>query len=306
MLFNRILITGANGLLGQALVQRMGDSSDYTVLATGRAEKSPLESSPCDYARLDVTDPDGVSAVFQEFDPNVVVNCAAYTDVAACEDNRNEAWTVNARAVKRLAKQCQANGTHLAQISCASVFNGTRGPHDENARPDPVNYYGRTKLAAENAVREAGRSNWTLVRTSLPYGAGRALSRSNLALRTIERLSQGDSLRVADDRYCTPTYVVDLAAGIERLIEYETSGLYHLSGRERLSHHEFAHKVAEALGFDASFVRPVPSDSLDDVDRPSDTSLIILRAETELDFDPRSLDDALRDLKERLSSVPVS
>lgn len=301
MLFNRVLITGANGLLGQALVRRLSQSHEYDVLATARDENPRFEGGSCGYVPLDVTQPDDVADVFQDFTPNVVVNCAAMSDVAACDENRSEAWAVNARAVKTLAKQCRSTGARLVQVSSDFVFNGKRGPYDENARPDPLNYYGRTKLAGENAVREAGRSNWAIVRTVLLYGTAQNLSRSNIVLRTIDQLSRGESLHIVDDQYRTPTYVEDLAAGIERLLHFEKTGIYHLSGRELVSIYELACLVADVFGFDDALIEPVSSDYFEDaVERPSRTGFIILKAETELGYDPRALEEGLQALKTRL------
>lgn len=298
MLYNRVLITGANGLLGQALVRRMSASPEYDVLATARDDSPRFENASCGYTPVDVTNPSAVKAVFQNFTPNVVVNCAALSDVSACEENRNEAWAVNARAVKRLAKHCSDTGARLVQVSTDFVFNGKRGPYDEKARPDPVNYYGRTKLAAENAVREAGRSNWAIVRTVLLYGTGRDLRRSNIVLRAMDTLSKGERMHIVDDQYRTPTFVDDLAAGIERLVHFEKKGIYHLSGRELVSVYELACTAARVFGLDDSLIEPVPSDYFDDaVKRPLRTGFIILKAETELGYDPHALEDGLCELK---------
>ncbi|MFB6229957.1 MAG: dTDP-4-dehydrorhamnose reductase [Salinibacter sp.] len=305
MLFNRVLVTGANGLLGQAVVRRLVQSQEYDVLATARDDAPRFDHESCGYAPLDVTQPDDVAAVFRDFTPNVVVNCAAKSDVEACDTNRNEAWAVNARAVKTLAKQCRETGARLVQVSSDFVFNGKRGPYDETARPDPVNYYGRTKLAGENAVREAGRSNWAIVRTVLLYGTGQDLSRSNIVLWIVDQLSQHEPLHIVDDQHRTPTYVDDLAEGIERLIHFEKTGIYHLSGRELVSIYELACTVAEVFDLDDSLIEPVSSDYFDDtVERPSRTGFIILKAETELEYDPRSLEEGLQDLKERLGASP--
>ena len=305
MLFNRVLVTGANGLLGQAVVRRLVQSQEYDVLATARDDTPRFDHGSCGYAPLDVTQPDDVAAVFRDFTPNVVVNCAALSDVEACDTNRNEAWAVNARAVKTLAKQCRETGARLVQVSSDFVFNGKRGPYDETARPDPVNYYGRTKLAGENAVREAGRSNWAIVRTVLLYGTGQDLSRSNIVLWIVEQLSQHESLHIVDDQHRTPTYVDDLAEGIERLVHFEKTGIYHLSGRELVSVYELACTVAEVFDLDDSLIEPVSSDYFDDaVERPSRTGFITLKAETELGYDPRSLEEGLQDLKERLGASP--
>jgi dTDP-4-dehydrorhamnose reductase len=301
MLFNRVLITGANGLLGQSLVQRMSQAREYDVLATARDESPRFEGSSCGYAPLDVTQPDDVAHIFQDFTPNVVINCAAMSDVAECEENRSEAWAVNARAVKTLAKQCREAGARLVQVSSDFVFNGKRGPYDEEARPDPVNYYGRTKLAGENAIREAGRSNWAIVRTVLLYGTGQDLSRSNVVLWIADQLSKGETLHIVDDQYRTPTHVDDLAAGIEQLIHREETGIYHLSGPDLVSIYELAGTVAEVFGLDASLIEPVSSDFFeDDVERPPRTGFIIDKAKAELDYDPRPLEEGLRDVQASL------
>ncbi|PSQ60312.1 MAG: dTDP-4-dehydrorhamnose reductase, partial [Bacteroidetes bacterium QH_10_64_19] len=245
MFFDRILITGANGLLGQALVRRLSQNREFDVLATARDDAPRFDGGSCGYSPLDVTQPDAVENVFEDFAPNAVINCAAMSDVAECDENRNEAWAVNARAVKRLAKHCHETRARLVQVSSDFVFNGKRGPYDEDARPDPVNYYGRAKLAGENAVREAGRSNWAIVRTVLLYGTGQGLSRSNVVLWMIDELSQGNQLHIVDDQYRTPTHVDDLATGIERLVNREKTGIYHISGRDLVSIYELACTVAE-------------------------------------------------------------
>ncbi len=302
MLSTRVLLTGANGLLGQAMVRRLGPDADYTVLATARDETPRFEKGLCRYTHLDVTQPSEVTAVVEDFGPHVVVNCAAMSDVAACDEHRSDAWAVNARAVKTLAKECRQTGTRLVQVSSDFVFNGKRGPYNETARPDPVNYYGRSKLAGENHLRESGRSNWALVRTVLLYGPARDLSRFNIVRWIIDQLSAGETLHMVDDQHRTPTHVDDLATGIEQLISREKTGIYHMSGPDLVSIYELACMVAEVFDLDASRIESVSSDFFEDeVERPSHTGFLLDKARAELDYDPRSLKNGLRDLKERRS-----
>jgi dTDP-4-dehydrorhamnose reductase len=298
MLFPRVLITGANGLLGQALVRRLGPDADYTVLATARNDGPRFQEGLCRYAPLDVTQPREIADAFEDFGPTVVVNCAALSDVAACDAHRSDAWAVNARAVKSLAKQCRQTGARLVHVSSDFVFNGTRGPYDETARPDPVNYYGRSKLAGENHLREAGRARWALVRTVLLYGPARALGRSNIVHWIVDQLSQGAPLHMVDDQYRTPTYVDDLADGIERIVAREENGIYHLSGPDLVSIYDLACTVADVFDLDASRITPVASDFFeDDVERPARTGFVLDKARAELDYAPRSLEDGLRALR---------
>lgn len=300
MLRTRVLITGANGLLGQALVRRLSSTDDHDVLATAR-DDAPRFDVPCDYTQLDVTTPDAVETLLSDYDPDVVVNCAAVSDVTECDEDRNRAWAVNARAVRSLAKQCRSVGARLIQLSTDFVFDGKRGPYEEDARPDPVNYYGRTKLAGENALREFDFLDWAVVRTVLLYGTAKDLSRSNVVLWMIDRLSEGKPLRVVDDQWRTPTYVRDLADGIVRLIDRDRTGIYHMSGREMVTIHELARTVADVLGFDPSPIEPVSSDYFEDtVDRPPKTGFIILKGETELGYDPRPLREGLQTVGKEL------
>lgn len=306
MLYNRVLITGANGLLGQALVRRMSRFPEYDVLATGRDDAPRFEGGSCGYVPLDVTRADDVATVFQDFAPNVVVNCAAMSDPSECAENRDAAWAVNAGAVETLARMCRETGARLVHLSTDFVFDGEDGPYREDARPNPVNYYGRTKLAAENAVRAAGLSKWAIVRTVLVYGTGRDLGRSNVVLWVADRLSQGERIHVVTDQIRTPTYVNDLAVGVERLVHYEKTGVYHISGHELVSVYDLACTVADVYDLDASLIEPVTSDYFADaVDRPPRTGFIILKAQSELGYRPRSLDAGLRHLGDRLG-LPVA
>lgn len=306
MLYDDVLITGANGLLGQALTEHLSASTDYEVTATA-LDDGPHFDAACHYRPLDVTSPDEIRRVFDAVDPDVVVNCAAVSDVTECDANRNRAWAVNARAVRSLAKECKTARAHLIQISTDFVFNGKRGPYDENGRPDPVNYYGRTKLASENALREFDFLDWTIVRTVLLYGTGQNLSRSNVVLWMIDELAKEKPVHVVNDQWRTPTYVRDLADGVERVISREKTGIYHISGRDMVTIHELAETVAEVFGFDSSLVDPVTSDYFGEtVDRPPKTGFIILKAETELGYDPRDLEEGLRALGRELDIQTAS
>mgnify|MGYP006271720477 CR=1 FL=1 len=301
MLYNRVLITGANGLLGQALTRRLSQLPEYDVLATARDDAARFDTGSCGYAPLDVTDPAAVEALFEDFTPNVVVNCAAMTDVDGCAAARDDCWAVNAAAVQHLAETCRRYGTRLVQVSTDFVFDGRDGPYAEDARPNPVNYYGRSKLAGENAVRASGLANWAIVRTVLVYGTGRNLGRGTIVTWLMQQLDAGEPVHIVTDQWRTPTYVHDLARGIERLLHYEKTGVYHISGRELVSVYDLATTVADVCGYNADLITPVTSAYFADaVPRPPRTGFIILKAETELGYHPTPLRDALGHVREAL------
>jgi dTDP-4-dehydrorhamnose reductase len=308
MLYPRVLITGANGLLGQALVARMSPLPNYDVLATARDERLRLSARgvSCGYAPLDVTDADAVDALFEDFAPSVVINCAAMTQVDDCETDRERCRRVNADAVETLADACRRTGARLLQLSTDFVFDGSEGPYDEDDRPAPVNYYGEAKLAGENAARRAGVDRWAVARTVLVYGTAEGEARSNILLWLLEELQAGRRVQVVTDQIRTPTYVVDLAAGVEKMVRHDATGLYHLAGRELVSVYEFAQTVADVYGLDASLIEPTDrTEFTQTAERPLVTGLVTLKAETEVSYRPRDLPDALRHLAPRLPVADV-
>lgn len=301
MLYHRVLITGANGLLGQELVRLMSRFPEYDVLATSRDADPRFSGGSCGYTPLDVTSPGDVRDLFQNFAPTVVINCAAMTNVDQCEGDRDACWRTNVDAVEMLARNCQAAGARLIQLSTDFIFDGQGGPYRESDRPNPLNFYAKSKLAAENAVRGAGLDKWAIARTVLVYGAGEGLSRSNVALWIIDALSKGKEVQVVTDQWRSPTYTPDLASGIERIVRFEKTGTYHLSGREYMSVYDFASLIADVFELDRNLIRPTDGTRFSQAAvRPARTGFIILKAETELGFKPRPIRSALRHLGMRL------
>jgi dTDP-4-dehydrorhamnose reductase len=306
LLYQRVLITGANGLLGQELVSLMSGKPEYDVLATGRSAAPQFRGASCGYTQLDITDTSAMRRLFQDFTPTVVVNCAAMTQVDGCEVARDACWRVNAESVEHLAKQCRVLGARLVQVSTDFVFSGENGPYHEEGRPDPVNFYGKAKLAAENATRESGLDAWAVARTVLVYGSGENLRRSNFALWVIDKLGKGEPINVVTDQWRTPTYAPDLADGIERIVRFGKTGTFHISGRELISIYDFAQTIARVFDLDASLIHSTDSTQFkQEAARPARTGFIILKAETELGYKPRSLEDALRHLGSCLG-LPVT
>ena len=291
-------------MLGQHLVRVMGSMPEYDLLTTGQDESPRFSGGSCGYTRLDITDNDSVARLIDDFAPDVIINCAALTNVDQCEVNREACWNVNAVAVEHLAKCCLAKGIRLIQVSTDFVFDGASGPYKESARPNPINYYGRSKLAGENYARGAGTEKWAIVRTVLVYGAAENLSRSNFFLWVRDQLMAGKPIHVVNDQWRTPTYALDLANGIEQIIRYGRHGVFHVSGREYLTVHDFACQIAEALDLDRSLISATDSQTFKQTAaRPAKTGFIILKAETELGYAPHSSSKAVEDLMHQLGNV---
>ena len=241
----RILITGANGQLGSEM-RRLGEVSPNTYIYT-------------DVAELDITNGDAVAAFVKENAVDMIVNCAAYTNVDKAESDEATAELINATAVENLAKAIKAvNGT-LFHISTDYVFgNEGNTPRTEDMPLNPLGVYGRTKLRGEQAVAAVG-CKAIIIRTAWLYSEF-----GNNFLKTMLRLTaEREQLNVVFDQVGTPTYAGDLALAIFSIIEgdvYEgNEGVYHFSNEGVCSWYDFATEIAIAAGNTACKVQPCHS-----------------------------------------------
>jgi dTDP-4-dehydrorhamnose reductase len=238
----RVLITGAGGQLASDLEDRLEDRA--VVLAAPRSA-------------LDVTDDAAVRAVFADLRPTLVLNCAAFHNVEVCEREEDQAFAVNARAVKRLADRCAQASAKLVHVSTNYVFDGTaRAPYDEASAPNPRSIYAISKLAGEHAAR-AYAPGALVVRTAGLYGLyGSASKGGNFVTRMLARAREQGALAVVDDQRLTPTFTADLAAGILAAVDAGVTGTLHLTNSGATSWHGFTEAILELAGVDAP-VAPV-------------------------------------------------
>lgn len=293
----KVLVTGANGLLGQKLVQRFGTEVDVLGLGTRPApvwgKRGPA------YVQCDITRRADVREVIEQFMPNVVINAAAFTNVDRCETEKERCWKVNVEGVENLIYAAKRVQARLVQISTDYVFDGRRGRYTEEDVPRPLGYYGRSKLAAENLVR-ASELRYAIVRTQVLYGYGRDV-RPNFALWLVENLSGGRTVRVVMDQIGNPTLADDLAEAVLRLVELGREGLYHIAGADVCSRFDFARALCEVFGFDQSLVQPVTTAELEQpAPRPMDSSFVIEKARRDLEIEPRGVHAGLMELKRQI------
>lgn len=299
----RVLVTGANGLVGQAMVRAVSRWPGADLLATGRGAHASNADLAGGYAQLDIRDGEAVERAFQDFAPRVVINQAAMSRAEDCEADKQACWAVNVDAVASLAAACYRHGAKLLQLSTDFVFDGLAGPYSESARPNPVGAYGRSKLASENAIHTSRLTDWAIVRTALVYGVPVGDTVRSDFMRWLVRELQADRpVRIASDQLRSPTYDDDLAAGIVALLRFRKSGVFHLAGQDVLSPLEFALRAAQHLSLDETLISGASTEALHPgVPRPLRNGLLILRAQTEIGFQPRPLEKALDHFAKRLS-----
>jgi dTDP-4-dehydrorhamnose reductase len=297
----RILICGANGLLGQRLSLMLSTQNDYEVLNTSIERSYVYDNKLFDYNQLDVTNRSDVKSLISSFQPDVILNAAAATNVDWCESNREEAWKVNVTAVENLAEASRKVNGKLIHVSTDYVFDGKNGPYDETAKPNPLGYYGKTKLASENAIRSAAIQH-IIIRTMVLYGSGIGI-KANFALWIVNSLKAGKQITVVDDQLGNPTFVGDLAMAMIKAFELDREGIFHVGGGDQLSRYDFAMQTAELFNLDASLIMRIKThDLIQASPRPMISGFITLKAETQLGMRFLTVKEGLTLLKHELQS----
>lgn len=244
----KVLVTGANGQLGQELVQ-LKSSDSIEIIGCGRDD-------------LDITDMGSCRSVLQKLRPDVVIHCAAYTAVDQAETEPDEAFRVNAAGTRNIAISAEENGAKFCYVSTDYVFdgNGTK-PYNEYDQVAPRTIYGQSKLAGEQLTQTLS-SRYFIVRTSWVYGKF-----GNNFVKTMLKLGvERDLLKVVHDQIGSPTYTLDLAQFLIELVQTDCYGIYHASNTGVCSWYEFAQAIFNERGLStkvepcttADFPRPAP------------------------------------------------
>lgn len=294
----RILIIGSNGMLGQRLAEFFSARQDVELMCSSNEESSLIPNAQ--YTQVDITKKNGVKELVLGFFPDFVINAAAYTNVDKAETEREFAWKVNVIGVENIALYSWTVDAHLIHISTDYIFDGKNGPYTEIDKPNPIGYYGRTKLASENSILSSG-VRFTILRTNVLYGPAKN-SRPDYVKWVISSLRDKKEIRIVTDQINNPTYIDDLVSGIQTICETKKEGVYNLGGKELLSRFDFTLRIAKYFGLDAQLVIPILTKELNQpAARPLNSGLINLKAETELDYKPSSIEDSLEQMKAELN-----
>jgi len=297
-MYRRVLIVGANGLVGQKLTEIFSNDRNFDLLISARQSEAYNKAASFGYVQLDATNLAAVKELVWNFSPEVIINAAAYTDVDGCEREKELSWKANVTAVENLITASRLVGARVVHISTDYVFDGKAGPYDETATPNPLSYYGKEKLASENAVRASGE-NWAIVRTMVVYGVAPKVKK-NFAIWLVQELKKGNRVNIVCDQFGNTTLADDLARGIYELVRQNKRGLYHIAGSDILSRFEFAQKLAKEFGFDTSLIHPIRTAELNQLAvRPLQSGLITLKAQAELGITFLSSEESLKKFKEQ-------
>lgn len=276
----RMLITGANGLLGKEITRYFSNG---------------FEVYPTDLAECDVTSAKECMQVVGGFRPEVVVHCAAYTAVDRAEREEKAAFALNADGTRNVALACREHRSLLVTFSTDYVFDGaSERPYAEDDPVDPLSVYGRSKLAAEEAVREVA-PDFLLLRTQWLFGAhGRSFVSSIL-----ERAEKGEEFKVVSDQKGSPTYTRDLADAVRRLLDTGARGVFHFSNEGETSFFEYAAFLLAHTGWGETNVTAISTSDIPrdlyPAPRPLNALLSKEKYRKETGVSPRHWEDAILD-----------
>lgn len=245
----RVVVTGAGGLVGRAVSAHCASRGDEVVAL--------------DHRSLDITEPAAVKQRLAEAKPDVVINCAAWTNVDGCETDAPRAETANALGPELLASNCQAIDALLITISTDYVFDGRKGGfYTQRDQPNPISIYGRSKLEGELRAQTVN-ARTIVVRSGYIFGSGGA----NFLSTVLDRAQRGEQLKAISDMTGTPTYAPDLAARLRELATLDLPGVYHVvNAGDGASFELFARTALEIAGLDARALETV---TLAELNRPA-------------------------------------
>ena len=236
----RILITGASGLLGNKLFEVLSKHNE--VAGTYVNNKTNT------YVFLDITDKAFVDSCFDKIKPDCVIHAAALANADFCEENKRLTNQVNIEGTRHVVDACKKRNCKLVFVSSDYVFDGNSGPYHEDSKPNPVNYYGLTKLEGEKIVQQ-NLQDFIIIRPAIMYGYnGNSISKQTFIDKVLNTLRKGEKLVVDNKIIKYPTLIDDVAKAIEKLIQLDAVGVYHVAGKEPVTRYDWALKIAEVFG----------------------------------------------------------
>jgi len=293
----RIIITGANGMLGQRLFEFYSRLNDIELLASSVEDDFVFKNQ--NYIQADISNRNELKKIIYDFCPDFIINVAAYTNVDKSETDRETAWKINVKGVEYISEAARVLDSHIVHISSDYIFDGKNGPYTENDTPNPIGYYGRTKLASENVLKISRTKN-TIIRTNVLYGTAK-YSRSDFVKWVVESVRAKKEIRIVDDQFNNPTFIDDLVQAINKIVELRKEGIYNIGGSEVLSRYDFTMMIADFFNLDKSLIKKIKTEELNQpARRPLKSGLITIKAQSELGYKPHSIIQSLELMKREL------
>lgn len=296
----KIAILGAAGKVGEAVYKILSRELEAVFILITTETKYILEDIKDELVHIDVTNKATLKETLYNYNPEVIINCIAFTNVDACENEKKKAWELNTTLVENLMNISKVLNSHFITFSTDFIFNGQKGPYSETDKPDPLNYYGKSKLAAENLVI-GNYNNYTIFRTNLVFGFS-SYGKSDFIRWVISNLQQKKEIFVVDSLFANPTISDDIGEAVLFAIIKKKYGIYNIAGTTYLDRLSIAKEVARIFELDEKLINKTDIKELKQTAiRPQRGGLIVLKVITDLGAHPSTLESALINLKIQLN-----
>ena len=290
----KVLVTGSAGLIGSQVTKDLVDSGDTVYSGYHKAE--PDVGIP---THIDLYNINSINEIIKKTNPDSVIHLAAMTNVDLCEKEKELAMKINAKATEILAKQAAKNKSFFVYVSTDYVFDGVEGMKKESDKPNPVDYYGKSKLEGEKSLMNLA-SSWCIARTSTPYGLHS--SKTTFPIWVANKLSENTEITVVTDQHTSPTYVPNLSRMLIEIARRQLAGIFHVSGATRISRYDMAEKLADKLKLPKTLLLPSSIEKMNWIaKRPKDSSLDVSKALDILKEKPLDAEQGLDSLVKQMN-----
>ncbi len=292
----KFLITGSAGLVGSQVVKDL-TQQNHTVYSCYYNSKPEHGIA----TKLDLTNQDTIRDTINKIKPDKIIHLAAMTGVDLCEEKPELAMKINADATKILARQAAKSNCFFVYVSTDYIFDGINGMKKESDTPNPLGYYGKSKLAGEIALSKLA-SPYAIARTSTPFGLHK--TKKSFPIWVKENLESKKDIPVLVDQITSPTYVPNLSGMLIEIATRQLVGIYHTAGASSISRYNLAEMISEKLNLDKKFLRPASIGEMDwKAQRPKDSSLDVSLTSEILNEKPQTIQYSLDCLIDELDSI---
>jgi dTDP-4-dehydrorhamnose reductase len=282
----KYLVTGSTGLVGTQVVKDLMELNHqvYSCYHNIKPDRGIA-------IQLDLTNQNKIIDILEKIKPDRIIHLAAMTSVDLCETEKDLATKINEKATEILATQASKQNTFFVYVSTDYVFDGTKKLKKENDTPNPLCFYGKSKLAGELALNNLA-SSYSIARTSTPFGLHK--TKKSFPLWVKENLEAKKEISVLTDQFTSPTYVPNLSKMLIEIATRQITGIIHLAGATRISRYELAEMIADKLNLDKSLLIPIKTDEIKwKAQRPRDSSLDVSLASEILNEKPQKIQHSL-------------
>jgi dTDP-4-dehydrorhamnose reductase len=287
----RLLVTGAQGFVAGSVLAQAGPSWETHAVSRGIAAK---EGGRFAWHSCHPLNRGELQTLFHRIRPDTLIHTAAIADIDIAQQKQDLARAVNVEMTRTLVELCRETGCRMVHCSTDTVFDGEHAPYDEDNETRPVNYYGQTKVEAEQLVKDLGRSG-VIARLAIVMGLPVMGAGNSFLARMIRSLREGKAVIVPMQEARTPVDVITAGRALLELAETEHTGIFHLAGNERLNRMEMAQRIAARMNLDPALLKPQsPADLAGRAPRPRDVSLSNSNTRAQLQTPMLDFDDALK------------